>query len=212
MNIEVWTDVVCPWCYVGKRRLDQALDAFEGRADVTVVHRAFQLDPNAITRGQLMTDLIAEKYGTDRAGAAEMMRNVSDIAATVGLNYRLDETVSGNTRDAHRLLLWAQDHGKAQELLDSMYSGYFEQAKPVFVVDDLLPFAAAVDLDVDAARAMLSGDRYISEVTADQELASQFGANGVPFFVFDRTYGISGAQPLEAFVATLEKAAGSVPE
>ena len=109
MNIEVWSDVVCPWCYIGKRRLDEAVAGFSGRDDVDVVHRAFQLDPGAVSEGRLTIEVIAEKYGMDLAGAAAMMGNVSEVATSVGLAYQLDETVSGNTRDAHRLLLWAQD-------------------------------------------------------------------------------------------------------
>ena len=183
MHIEVWSDVVCPWCYIGKRRLDEALAGFSGRDDVTVVHRAFQLDPRAVSEGRLTVEVIADKYGMDQAGAAAMMSNVSEVAASVGLAYHLDETVSGNTRDAHRLLLWAQDQGQSAE----------------------------AGLDPVAARTMLEGTRFIDDVSADQALAAQFGATGVPFFVFDRAYGVSGAQPLEAFVATLNNAAEGSP-
>ena len=212
MQIECWSDVVCPWCYIGKRRLDEALAAFPGRDDVTIVHRAFQLDPGAVSEGRRTVDVIAEKYRTDAAGAAAMMANVTEVAATVGLSYRLLDTVSGNTRDAHRLVLWAQEQGQSAELLESIYSGYFEQARDIFTRDALCDLADRAGLDSNDARAMLSGSAFIDEVAADQSLAAQFGATGVPFFVFDRAYGISGAQPLEAFTATLERAAQGTPE
>ena len=212
MQVEVWSDVVCPWCYIGKRRLDEALAAFPGGDDVVVVHRAFQLDPKAVSDGRRTVDVIAEKYRTDSAGAAAMMANVTEVAATVGLSYRLLDTVSGNTRDAHRLVLWAQAQGQSAELLESMYSGYFEQARDIFTTEALCELAAEAGLDSTEARAMLSTTAFIDDVAADQALAAQFGATGVPFFVFDRAYGISGAQPLEAFAATLERAAQGPPE
>ena len=212
MQVEVWSDVVCPWCYIGKRRLDEALAAFPGGDDVVVVHRAFQLDPKAVSDGRRTVDVIAEKYGTDPAGAAAMMANVTEVAATGGLSYRLLDTVSGNTRDAHRLVLWAQAQGQSAELLESMYSGYFEQARDIFTTEALCELAAEAGLDSTEARAMLSTTDFIDVVAADQALAASFGATGVPFFVFDRAYGISGAQPLEAFIATLERAAQGPPE
>lgn len=205
MHVEVWSDVVCPWCFIGKRRLDLALASFDG--EVTVTHRAFQLNPGALTEGQLTVDMLASKYGVSPQQAAEMQANVSEVAASVGLDYHLDRTVSGNTRDAHRLILWAQDQGAAGTLLESIYSAYFEHARPVFTSDDLIPMAIESGLDGEAARAMLASDAYIEQVHADQDLAGQFGASGVPFFVFDRRYGISGAQPLEVFEQTLRKAA-----
>jgi predicted DsbA family dithiol-disulfide isomerase len=160
-----------------------------------------------VSEGRLTIEVIAEKYGMDQAGAAAMMSNVSEVAASVGLSYRLDETVSGNTRDAHRLLLWSQEQGQSAGLLEVLYSGYFEFGRDIFDTDSLCDLASEAGLDPHAARAVLAGTGFIDDVAADQALAAQFGATGVPFFVFDRVYGISGAQPLEAFVATLSKAA-----
>lgn len=204
VHIEVWSDVVCPWCYIGKRRLEQALAEYDG--DVTITHRAYQLNPSARTEGERTVDHLAAKYGVSPEQAAQMMEDVSETAATVGLAYRLDQTMSGNTRDAHRLILWAQEQGRGAELLEALYDAYFVQAKSIFTVDELIPLAQSVGLDADVARAMLATDAFADQVDADQQLAQQFGANGVPFFVFDRTYGISGAQPLEVFVKTIEKA------
>lgn len=208
MQIEVWADVVCPWCYIGKRRLQAAL-AERGIADeVEIVHRAFQLDPTASTTTSPTIDHLALKYGVSRDDALAMMANVSDVAAGEGLAYRLDQTMTGNTRDAHRLVLWAQevDPGAAQRLLEVLYSAYFEQGRGVFTHDDLVSLAAEAGLDADAARAMLAGTAYLDQVAEDQELARSFGASGVPFFVMDRAFGVSGAQPVEVFLNAIDQA------
>ena len=206
MHVEVWTDVVCPWCYIGKRRLEQALA--DAGVDATITHRAFQLDPSAVSNGERTVDHLAHKYGVSPAEAEAMMANVAQVAAGVGLHYRLGDTTSGNTVDAHRLVLWAQEQGQdqAQALLEALYDAYFVQAHPVFSADDLIPVVEQIGLDAEAARAMLASDAYREQVEDDQRLARDFGANGVPFFVFDRAYGISGAQPAEVFAATIAKA------
>jgi predicted DsbA family dithiol-disulfide isomerase len=208
MRIEVWADVVCPWCYIGKRRLQAAL-AERGLSDqVEVVHRAFQLDPTASAITEPTIDHLAVKYGVSRDEALAMMANVTQVAAAEGLDYHLDLCMTGNTRDAHRLALWAQeqDPAIADQLLEAMYSAYFEQGRGVFTTDDLVAFASEVGLDADAAREMLSGTEYLDQVVQDQVLARTFGANGVPFFVIDRAYGVSGAQPLEVFLDAIDQA------
>lgn len=211
MRIEVWADVVCPWCYIGKRRLQSAL-AERGLGDeVEIVHRAFQLDPTASTTTSPTLDHLAAKYGVSRDEALAMMANVTEVAAGEGLDYRLDHTMTGNTRDAHRLVLWAQDQDPlvAQRLLEVMYSAYFEQGRSVFGTDELVTLAAEAGLDADAARDMLAGTAYLDQVVQDQVLARTFGANGVPFFVIDRAYGVSGAQPLEVFLDAIDQARAS---
>lgn len=204
LQIEVWSDVICPWCYIGKRRLEQALASHDG--PVLISHRAFQLDPSALSEGRRTVEVLAHKYQVSEQQASSMMASVTSAAAEVGLDYHLDQTRSGNTRDAHRLVLWAQEQGAAQPLLESMYAGYFTMGLPVFTVDDLLPFVAGVGLDTEQARAMLSSDALALQVQQDQQLASSLGASGVPFFVFNRAYGISGAQPLEVFQQTIAQA------
>ena len=208
MQIEVWADVVCPWCFIGKRRLQRAL-AERGLTDeVEIVHRAFQLDPAASSSPSPTIDHLAAKYGVSRDEALAMMANVTEVAAGEDLDYRLDRTMSGNTRDAHRLVLWAQqgDPLAAQRLLEVMYSAYFEQGRGVFSIDELVDLAAEAGLDSAAAREMLAGSAYVDDVRHDQALAQSFGANGVPFFVIDRTYGVSGAQPVEVFLSALDQA------
>jgi predicted DsbA family dithiol-disulfide isomerase len=208
MQIEVWSDVVCPWCFIGKRRLERAL-ADAGITDVDVVHRAFQLDPHATTDGRRTVEVIASKYGTDVAGAEQMMGQVTAVASGEGLSYRLLDTTSGNTEMAHEVLLWAQDQGRGQELLERLYAAYFEQAQSIFTLEEILPHVSAVGLDAEQARAAVASGVYRGRVTEDVDLARQFGATGVPFFVFDRRYGISGAQPLEAFAQTLREASAT---
>lgn len=205
MLIEVWSDVVCPWCYIGKRRLQSALAQFPHVAEVQVVHRAFQLQPDA-TGITPTKQHLAEKYGVSDEQVSEMQNRVCLIAEGEGLCYDLDATLSGNTRDAHRLLLWAHENGGEEALLERMYSAYFEQGRSLFTHDDLLALVDEVGLDRAGAQAVLASDLFSDSVAEDHATAQAFGANGVPFFVFDRRYGISGAQPLEAFTQTLDAA------
>ena len=205
MIIDVWSDVVCPWCFIGKRRLEKALSLFEHRDQVIIRHRAFQLQPD-ITSTVPTADYLADKYRMPAAQVKEMQANVCAIADGEGLCYNLDDTLSGNTFDAHRLLLWAATIDKQDVLLEAMYSAYFEKSLPLFSHDDLVSVATTAGLDESAVRAILDTDACKDEVIADRSLASQLGATGVPFFVVDMKYGISGAQPLEAFTQTLEGA------
>lgn len=205
MQIEVWSDMVCPWCFLGKRRLETALTDFPSSSDVTVVHRAFQLDPDAVTAGRKTVEVLAERYRITEEQAVDMMSDVTDTAAEAGLHYRLAETASGNTADAHRAVLWAQLQGKGEPLLEALFSGYFEQARPVFTADDLAPFVAAIGLDPDAMVAMLATDAFRAQVQDDQRAAAALGARGVPFFVFDRKVGLSGAQPVATFASALRQ-------
>ena len=205
MIIDIWSDVVCPWCFIGKRRLEKALSQFEHRDEVVIRHRAFQLQPDIETT-QPTKAYLAEKYRMAESQVEEMQANVCAIADGEGLCYNLDETLSGNTFDAHRLLLWAETIGKQDELLEVMYSAYFEKSLPLFSHDDLIKVCAAAGIKEEDVRAILDSDGFTSQVLEDRALASQLGASGVPFFVIDMKYGISGAQPLEAFTQTLNTA------
>ena len=205
MIIDVWSDVVCPWCFIGKRRLEKALSTFAHKDEITIRHRAFQLDPNAL--GVLPTSqVLSQKYGVDEVGVKTMQANVCAVADAEGLCYDLDSTLSGNTFDAHRLLLWSASIDKQDELLEAMYSTYFEKSRPLFTHADLISVAISVGLDVDKVKDILNSDAWSEDVKADRKIASELGANGVPFFVIDMKYGISGAQPVEIFTQTLESA------
>jgi len=203
--IDVWSDVVCPWCFIGKRRLEKALTQFGHKDEIVIRHRAFQLQPDA---GETIPTikLLAEKYHVSPDQVKEMQANVCAVADGEGLCYNLDDTLSGNTFDAHRLLLWAATIGKEQELLEAMYSSYFEKSLPLFAHQDLVAVAQTVGIAPVDAMNILESDQYVTAVNEDRELASRLGATGVPFFVIDMKYGISGAQPLEAFVETLNAA------
>ena len=205
MIIDVWSDVVCPWCFIGKKRLEKALEGFEHKDQITIRHRAFQLQPDAAET--LPTkELLANKYRVSEAEVNAMQANVCAIADGEGLCYNLEDTLSGNTFDAHRLLLWAEKIGKQDELLTAMYSGYFEHSKALFSHADLCAIAQSIGISAVDAMNVLESTQFIEEVLADRNLADQLGATGVPFFVVDMKYGISGAQPLEHFVETIKVA------
>lgn len=201
--IEIWSDVVCPWCYIGKRNLESALADFEGRDKVEIRHRAFQLDPS-VKSTRPTIEALGEKYG--HAQVSSMLERVTKVAADAGLAFKLEHTLSGNTLDAHRLLLWAQSQGDAQPLLAAMYRSHFEQADSIFGNEQLLAIALEAGFDKGEVEKVLAGDAYASDVEADQAKAASLGANGVPFFVVDGKYGISGAQPISTFSDVLVKA------
>lgn len=198
IQIDIWSDVVCPWCFIGRRRLEKAIELHAQDREVIVRHRAFQLQPDA--REVVRTDqMLASKYRIDPAQVTAMQANVCSIADGEGLCYDLSETLSGNTSDAHRLILWAQEIGKGDELLEAIYSAYFEKKRSIFNHAELVAIAVEVGINEKEAMALLQSDRFAAEVTEDQNLAHQLGANGVPFYVIDNKFGISGAQPQEVF-------------
>ena len=208
MIVDVWSDVVCPWCFIGKRRLEKGIAEIKvanPNLDIQVRHRAFQLQPDI--EGIVPTkELLADKYNIDVDKVSAMQANVCSIADGEGLCYELENTLSGNTMDAHRVLKWAESTGLAQELLEKMYSAYFEQSRPLFTHDDILAITDELGLDRTDVIAVLISDNYRDLVLQDQDIARQLGANGVPFFVIDMKYGISGAQPQEVFSQTLATA------
>lgn len=198
IQIDIWSDVVCPWCFIGRRRLQKAIASHAGGREVIVRHRAFQLQPDA--QSIVRTDeLLATKYKVDKTQVAEMQANVCSIADGEGLCYDLSETYSGNTVDAHRLILWAEEFGKGDELLEALYSAYFEKKEQIFTHEDLLAIASSIGIDRDRARELLTSNGFKERVEEDQNLAHQLGANGVPFYVVDMKFAISGAQPQEVF-------------
>jgi predicted DsbA family dithiol-disulfide isomerase len=207
MNVEIWSDVVCPWCYIGKRRLEGALASFAHRDDVDVVWRSFQLDPSAAptTDGDPI-DRIAAKYGLSRADAEAAQARVTANAAAVGLDFHLDKARTGNTFDAHRLLHHAHERGKQDALKERLMAAYFVEGEAIGEPDVLVGLATDVGLDAREARDVLDSGAYSAEVRHDEAEARQIGITGVPFFVIDRAYGISGAQPSELILATLGKA------
>lgn len=207
LNIEVWSDVVCPWCYIGHRRLHRALTNLGIESKAAITHRAFQLQPDfPVDRFLPTSEHLAAKYKLGPDQVIEMQKQVLAAAETEGLTYHLDNTLSGNTVDAHRVLLWAQDQGHGQDLLMRLFDAYFVKQENFFTHENLLQFVGELGLDVDAARVMLNSDDYEDQVIDEGRMAGQFGASGVPFFVINRKFGISGAQPLEVFESSLTRA------
>ncbi len=205
MVIDVWADVLCPWCFIGKRRLEKALQNFPDREQVTIRHRAYQLQPDLRETRPTKTYL-AEKFQTSEDQVTLMQAKVCAVADGEGLCYDLNHTLTGNTFDAHRLLLWSAKIGKQDELLEALFSNYFEKSISIFSHLDLVSAAVGVGIDADKADELLTSDLFTDEVVADRNLAGELGASGVPFFVFNMKYGVSGAQPLGAFISTLESA------
>nr|WP_091930233.1 DsbA family oxidoreductase [Blastococcus sp. DSM 46786]SEK93226.1 Predicted dithiol-disulfide isomerase, DsbA family [Blastococcus sp. DSM 46786] len=207
MQVEVWSDVVCPWCYIGKRRLEAALEKFPHRDQVEVVWRSFQLDPTA-PEGETHPTLpaLARKYGTSVEQMRANMAKVEQVAAGEGLEYHLTDAVSGNTLLAHELLHLAAEHGKRNELKELLLHAYFEEGRSVFDVDSLVPLGVQVGLDEAEVRSALTDRRYLAAVRQDSATAQSLGATGVPFFVVDRTYGAAGAQPAELLLQVLDRA------
>jgi len=206
--IDVWSDVVCPWCFIGKRRLESAIERLKAQSpevEISVRHRAFQLQPD-ISGVEKTSDHLSKKYGVGPDQVAAMQQNVCSIADGEGLCYDLADTLSGNTIDAHRLLLWSASVGKQDELLEAMFSAYFEKKQPLFSHEDLFAITNSVGLDPLYVRAILESDEFADDVKADQDFAYRLGATGVPFFVIDMKYGVSGAAPAENFDAVLKQA------
>ncbi|GAA2377993.1 DsbA family oxidoreductase [Gordonia cholesterolivorans] len=209
MQVEIWTDVNCPFCYLGKKRFNDALAEFDHAEQVQVVHRSFELDPTvpAGTSGDVVQHL-AEKYGRTLEQAAEGERRLGDAAKEAGLEYVTDGRDYGNSFDMHRLLHWAKELDRQEAMLDALYLANFAESEPLFGdTERLVRVAVGAGFDETSVREVLSDEhRYADLVRADERQAQEFGVNGVPFYVFDRKYAVSGAQPAELFTQVLNRA------
>ncbi len=215
MRVEIWSDIACPWCYVGKARFEKALEAFPHRGQVEVVHRSFELDPGRAKDDiQPVVTMLTKKYGMSEAQAQAGEENLGAQAAAEGLEYRTHGRDHGSTFDMHRLLHLAKAQGRQDELLALFYQANFAEERSVFAEGEarLVELAVAAGLDADAVREVLADPAaYADEVRADEREAAELGANGVPFFVLDRKFGVSGAQPAEVFAQALTQAWGERP-
>jgi predicted DsbA family dithiol-disulfide isomerase len=207
MRVDIWSDVVCPFCYVGKARFDKALAGFDGRDDVEVVYHSFELDPSW-PPGQTMPtmEMLATKYNLSPADAEAAEGRVAAMAEAEGLGFKPDR-VLGNTFDLHRVLHLAHDQGFQHRLLDAIYQAYFGQAADVFDPDVLAELAGGAGLDPEDVHQVLDSDDYTADVRQDEEQARQLGISGVPFFVLDGRLGVSGAQSGDVFAEALRRAA-----
>ena len=207
MQVEIWSDVVCPWCYLGKRHFEQALGQFPHRDAVEVVYRSFELDPFAPTGVTTPTvEMLASKYGMNLEQAHDAQRQMERRAADAGLTFRMEGLRSGNTRDAHRLLHLAKARGRQAELAERLHQAYFTDQASIFDHSSLADLAVRAGLDRGAAMGVLASDDYGEHVDTDEQMARSLGVSGVPFFVIDRRYGISGAQPPETIAQVLGQA------
>jgi len=207
MRIDIWSDVTCPWCFIGKKRLEKALEAFPHRDEVEIVHRSYQLDPTA-PRGEVhkQREVLQQRYGLDEGRVREMMENVERTAASEGVEMRLLEGLTGNTWDAHRVLHLAREKGLQDAVLERLYKAHFVEGRSIFDARALAELGAEAGLEAEEIRQVLEAGRYDGAIQADVREAQSIGVRGVPFFVIDRRYGVSGAQPKEAFTEVLEKA------
>lgn len=207
IKIEIWSDYICPFCYIGKRRFEAALAQFPQRDEVEIVFKSFELDPELERDGNpSVPEMLMQKYGLSREDAAANIASLTGQAQALGLDYRMAEAIRTNTFDAHRLTRYAAVHGKMGEMAERLLKAYFVDALHIGDHETLADLAAETGLDRQAALQVLADGAYGDEVRADEEEAQRLGIRGVPFFVFDRRYAVSGAQPTEVFLQTLDAA------
>ncbi len=213
MRVEIWSDVVCPWCAVGKRRFEAALDRFEHRDEVEVVWRAFELDtqaesaaPGEVNGPGEYAARLAAKYGTDRAQAQQMIDSMTEAAAAEGLDFHFERAVRANTFDAHQVIHAAAEHGLQDAVKERLLLAYFTEGEAVGDREVLVQLAAEAGLDAHTVRTALAEQTAAAAVRDEEAEAMRLGIGGVPFFVYDRTYGVSGAQPADAHLEVLRTA------
>jgi predicted DsbA family dithiol-disulfide isomerase len=211
LTVDIWSDIACPWCYIGKRRFERALARFPQRERVTVRWRSFQLDPGAPRRRAVsVTQMLAEKYGVPLSQAEAMNARVTAEAAAEGLTYHLEKLKLVNTLDAHRLLQFAIAQRRGVAMTERLFLAYFTEGVDLADTEALAGLAEDAGLEPQAARGVLATDVYRDAVMKDQAEAQHLGVTGVPFFVLAGRYGVSGAQPPEVLAGALARAWESV--
>lgn len=207
MKIEIWSDVACPFCYIGKRRMEEALSGFEHQSEVEIEWKSFQLNPELKTnKTQSIHEYLAEAKGWTIEYARQMGEQVSAMAEEVGLHYNMNATVVANTLNAHRLIQYAKTKNLGDAIEEALFIAYFMNGKNIDSQAELIEIAESVGLNAAEAERVLLEKQFSEQVEFDAYEAQQIGVRGVPFFVFNRKYGISGAQPLEVFTRTLYQA------
>ncbi len=206
MKVEIWSDINCPFCYMGKRNIEKALEQFPHRDEVEVTWKSFELDPYAeVDPEEDLYEKLASKYGHDRQWAEDMSSNVAERGAALGLEYNFDKTIPTNSLDAHRLIHFAAQHGLQDQAKERLLKAYFTEGKHIGKHETLVQVAEEIGLETAAVEKMLAGDDFKEEVRKDEREAQQLGIRGVPFFVLNRKYGISGAQPSEVLLQALQQ-------
>jgi len=213
MQVEIWSDIVCPWCYIGKRRFEKALAQFDHADDVEITWRSFELNPDhAKGERQPLEEMLSAKMGRTIEEVRAMNQQITALAAAEGLDYHMDKYTVVNTFDAHRLTHLAKAHGLGAELHERFLKAQLEEGEVLDDPDTLVRLTAEVGVPEDEARRVLESDEYAADVRADIDEMRQLGGNGVPFFVINRRYGVSGAQPPEVFLDVLQRAHADVTE
>jgi predicted DsbA family dithiol-disulfide isomerase len=214
VQVQIWSDIACPWCYVGKRRFEAALRQFPHADQVEVVWRSFELDPSAprVRPPQHYADRLAGKYGRTREQAKQMVDRMVETARADGLEMDFEHIQPGNTFDAHRLLHLARERGLQDALEERLFRGYLGEGRSIGDHEALLGLATDVGLSADEVSATLASDRYAKDVRADEAEAAALGIHGVPFFVIANRYAVEGAQPAELMVTALERAWSELPK
>jgi predicted DsbA family dithiol-disulfide isomerase len=206
MKVEIWSDIVCPFCYIGKRRFEAALKDFAHKEEVEVVWRSFQLDPDLKpVAGQSVHEYLARRKGISLQEATEMNAYMAGVAREVGLHYDFDNAIRTNTLNAHRLTHLAAKHGRQDAAEEKLFAAYYSEGKDIGNPETLVEIGESVGLNGDEIRKTLQSEAFKAEVLADQDEAQQLGVRGVPFFVFNQKYAVSGAQPSAVFLQTLER-------
>lgn len=207
MTVEVWSDIVCPWCRIGREHLERALARFEHAAEVDVLWRSYELDPSAPpVREETLAQELGAKYGVGPAEVASMFDDVTERAAQLGLDFRFDIATAGSTFDAHRVLHLARQEGVEDAVAERFFSAYFTEGEAIGDRSTLVRLAAEAGLSPALVEQALSAGWFADEVRADEAEARALQVTGVPFFVFDRRYAVSGAQPPDVLLQVLEQA------
>lgn len=209
MRVDIWSDLVCPWCYLGKRRFERALSGVSATTSVEVVHRSFQLDPSLPVGQSLpVRDMLMRKYRMTEVDVAASQNHLEQLAAAEGLEYHLAESRTGNTMAAHRLVHLGRERGIQDAVIERLFRAHFTENRSLFDEDALA--ALGTEAGLGDVHDFLRGSAYEHEVIADHRKAHELGARGVPFFVIDGRYGVSGAQSVDVFSAALARARKSL--
>lgn len=206
MKVEIWSDVMCPFCYIGKRRFEQALNQFEYADEIDIEWRSFQLNPDLKTDPDIsINEYLAESKGWPLEHAQKMNQRVTEMAKEVGLEYNMNQAVVANSFDAHRLLQFAKSQNKGNEVEEALFHAYFTEGKNIGDHRTLISLGSEIGLDPDKTEEILGSDQYSNQVKHDIEIAGGMNIRGVPFFLFDRKYGVSGARETEIFLKALKQ-------
>ncbi|KRK58075.1 DSBA oxidoreductase [Fructilactobacillus fructivorans] len=206
MEVQVWSDIACPFCYIGRAHFKQALADFDHKDDVEVHYNSFELDTTASGEPETMADHMSKEKGMSKEKVDEFLSTITELAKETGLKMDTSKIKVVNTLKAYRLLHFAETKGKESELMDKLFEAYFADGLNVDDNAVLTDLAMSVGLNQDEVKSVLDSDKFKNDVRADEAAAQQVGINGVPFYVFNKKYAVSGAQPFKVFKSALDKA------